>query len=335
MSSPLAVPSELVRDAIAQIDSDGVLLPITGAMRNWIAQVSEDSAQLALAQLPLRDDEKVALADGESVAMTTARGQWQLQKIVSGEKNWLLVTDVTNHERHVTAELEVARCRSLGRIAATLAHDLNNQFNAVLALSAHLEEFIHDDTDRATIRELERGTKVGSRMASALARLLTRRVHNRELFSPAEMFEDALSVMRKSFQVAGVDLQVNLAPDMPAIRGSAIDVVQSVLAILMALEHIVVAKLHCAMTQESVTIAGGRQRDCVVLRLSAGPSSQDAMAPLLTVLDGEPGNLSQVANNPDILEGVSNALFSQKRMGGDLQAKHTSEALLLTFTWPC
>lgn len=344
MSSPLAVPRELVRDMIAQIDRDGMLVPVTDAMRDWVAQLSEGADSLTaesltakplpIAQLPIGANEKLALADGESVVMATSQGQWLLQKVVSGEADWLVVTDVTARERHITAELETARCRSLGRIAATLAHDLNNQFNAVLALSAHLEEFIQDDTDRATIRELEHSTKVGSRMASALARLLIRRGPSRELFSPAEVLEDALSMMRKSLQQAGADLQVEVDPEIPSVRGSAIEAVQSVMSILMACEHIRATKIHCAMTRESVAVAAGRRRDCVVLRCAASPWNQDTMAPLRTVLTAHPGTLPHIARNPEILEGVANALIAQKRMGGDLQTTQTPQALTLTFTWP-
>jgi hypothetical protein len=337
MSSPLAVPRELVRDMIAQIDRDGMLVPVTDVMRDWVAQLSEGSESLTaeplpIAQLPIGANEKLALADGESVMMATSQGQWLLQKVVSGEADWLVVTDVTARERHITAELETARCRSLGRIAATLAHDLNNQFNAVLA--AHLEEFIQDDTDRATIRELEHGTKVGSRMASALARLLIRRGPSRELFSPAEVLEDALSMMRKSLQQAGADLQVEVDPEIPSVRGSAIEAVQSVMSILMAFEHIRATKIHCAMTRESVAVAAGRRRDCVVLRCAASPWNQGTMAPLRTVLAAHPGTLPHIARNPEILEGVANALIAQKRMGGDLQTTQTPQALTLTFTWP-
>lgn len=334
MSSPLAVPRELVRDAIAQIDRDGVLVPVTDAMRDWVAQIAGGSGGLPLGQLPLMDDEKVALADGEFVMMATSQGLWQLQKVVSGDADWLVVTDVTARERHVTVELETARCRSLGRMAATLAHDLNNQFNAVLALSAHLEEFVQDDTDRATIVELEHGTKVGSRMASALARLLLQRADSRELFSPAEVLEDALSMTRKSLQQAGVDLQVEVGPEMPNVRGSAIEVVQSVMSILMAYEHIRATKVRCTLTREPVAIAAGRRRDCVVLRCSAGPWQEDMMAPLLAVLKADPGTLHHIVRNPDILAGVANALVVHKRMGGDLQATHDIEALNVTFAWP-
>jgi hypothetical protein len=334
MSLPLAVPPELVRDAIAKIASDGSLLPANSPMRDWIAAVSGGSAQLTLAQLPLRDDEKVALADGDSVTMATPRGHWQLQKVVNGDADWLIVTDVTDRECHVTAELAAARSRSLGRMAGALAHDLNNQFSVVLALSAHLDEFVQDDADRATLRELERETKVGSRMATALARLLIQRGGSRELFSPAEILEDALSVMSKPLHQEHVRLQVEVAAGMPNVRGSAIEVVQSIMSIFLAFDHLEVASIRCVMTCEPFAIADGRRRDCVVCRCSAGPWNEGKMAPLLAVLNAEHCNLSHVASNPGILAGVANALFVQKRIGGDIQAKRDGDLLNLTFVWP-
>ena len=353
MSSPFAIPVELVRDAIAKVDCDGLLHPATAAMRDWAAMVASQltgapaateaaateaaakgsPAQLSLEQLPIDAGERVALAAGEPVLLCLLHAEWQMQKVTSDDADWLIVTEVVDQGRHQTVEFEAARCRSLGSMAATLVHDLNNQFNSVLALSALLDGYVRDETDRAALRELERGTKAGSRMASCLARLLIRG-RERQRFSSAEMLEDALSMVRKSLELAGANLQVHVAPDVPDLRGSAIEVVQSVMSGLVAMEQCRATEVRCGMTREPVAIAGGRVRDCVVLRCHAGPWNEQAMAPLLEVIAGVPGMLSRVASNPDVLESVGNATIAQRRMGGDLSAIRDGDAVQLTYVWP-
>ena len=334
MSLPLTVPAGLVRDAIAKIASDGSLQPVTSSMRDWIAEVSDDSGPIGLEQLPLDEDQQIALADGESVMMATSHDHWQLQKVVVDDADWLVVTDVAERERYVTASLSAARNRSLGGVAGAVAHDLNNQFSLVLALSACLEEFVQDDAERATIRELELEARSGSHMVTALARLLVRPSRTRELFSPSEMLEDAMSVMSKQLQQDGAILEVDVAEGLPSIRGSSVEVVQSVVCILQAFGGLEVTSIRSTMSSEPYAIAGGRRRDCVVWRCLAGPWHEDAMAPMLAVLNADPCHLPHVASNPGILTGVANALFVQKRMGGDIQAKREGDLLSLTLVWP-
>ena len=79
-----------------------------------------------------------------------------------------------------------------------MAHDLNNQFNAALALSATLGFAVKNESDRAAIAELEQGTKVGMRMIRSLARLLVRREAVREPGEPAgDSGDEAAIVGRK------------------------------------------------------------------------------------------------------------------------------------------
>lgn len=334
MSSARALPNDLVRDAIAQIDAAGVLVPVTEAMHEWLRAVSPDAGQVALDQLPLTADQRAALDEGEPVVMVVGEGLWQLRRQSSDGCDWLVAIDVDDRERRIRAGFEVARSRSLGRMAATLAHDLNNQFNAVLALSAHLDEYVQDEGDRETIRELEKGTKVGSRMASALARLLVGRGYGRQTFPASQLVDDAIALMRKSLEQAGITLEVEAEPDLPSVHGALVEAVQAVMSVLTAFEHFGAGSVHCSVSRESVAIADGRSRDCVVLRCSGGPWDAAAIAPLLAVLEARPGTLRHVASNPDILDGVANALYSQKRVGGDLTFELAGQTLALAFAWP-
>lgn len=329
MSSPLAVPPELVRDAIAQIDAHGQLHPCTEAMRDWLAKFSDK-----LHELPLDDEQLAGLHHGVNVTMTSGEEAWQLACKQVGETSWLVVRSMATHERYLAGLLHSARCRSLANSAAMLSHDLSNQFNAALALLSHLDvSTLHPD-DRAAIRELERGAKLGARMATAVARLLVHRNPGREVVQPAAVFGDALAVLSQSMVHAGVDFHSEVADGLPEVRASYVEAVQSVMAVLAAMQHVGPRVLRCVMVMESVAVAGGRARECVVLRCLAAPLADAAMQSLLTVVNAERGLLAAIASHPDVYEELANAAFAQKRLGGDLSGKEVAGGLQLQIVWP-
>ena len=40
MNSPLAIPAELIQDAVAYVDADGRFHPVNDAMRGWVTTVA-------------------------------------------------------------------------------------------------------------------------------------------------------------------------------------------------------------------------------------------------------------------------------------------------------
>lgn len=329
MSVPSAIPGNLIRDAIACVASDGQLQPATDTMREWTAKVANH-----LDQLPLRDDERAALLAQEVVMLWWQEEVWELRLATQDGVRWLLVHDVTDREAHLAGSLAAARCRWLGATAAALAHDLNNQFNAALALSAALAHSVEDVNDRKTIVELERGTKVGMRMVTSLARLLMRRGSIRDLIDPADVLEDALSMVRKNMHLASIELEVEAAEQLPKVRALHVEVVQSVLYGVGALQLPSPNKIRCGLLSVAMPVAGGRQRSCVVLRCHAdGVSGADVQA-VVAVVQGGAGKLEYIRSRPDDLEGLAISVFMQQRLGGDLRAEVEGDSLRLDFIWP-
>ena len=329
MSSLLAVPPELIRDAIARIDANGQLVPVTDAMRRWLATFGDH-----LEQLPMDEDQRVSLQCGEPVRLIVSGGCWQLRRHVADSATWLVVQDIAPAQSHAAGQLELARCRALGKAAATLVHDLNNQFHSVLALSAQLDAFIQQPDERLMIRELERGTKVGSRMASSLARMLTAKKSKPEVLDPRASLREALSMVQNGMQHSGVAVQVASEQCRGLIRGAHVEVVQAIMAVLSVLQHAGPGMLRCTMYVQRRAIAGGRERDCVVLQCHAAPLPTSLAASILAVVQSQLGALAHVVSNPAALEGLVNAVFAMKRWGGDLTCSPAEQELTLECVWP-
>lgn len=329
MNSPLAIPAELIQDAVAYVDADGRFHPVNDAMRGWVTTVAA-----SIDELPLSKDQFDELLIGSEVRVTAAGVCWQLKRTQVVDVAWLVVRDITATDRLEASCLATARSRSLGAMAATIAHELNNQFNLVLALTAQLDELITKPNDRQSIHELEIATTAGARLLSILAHLLISRKRCREILQPSEFLADAALIVEKSMIQNGVDLQVASAHGLPPIRGSHVEIVQAVMEGLVALLECGAKSITCTMGREASAIGGGRSRECIMLRCQASPADSVAVASLRKIVDGHAGMLAEVCSHSDVLLGLANAVLVQKRMGGDLIMATEGRDVCLQFVWP-
>jgi len=329
MSLPTQIPASLIKDAIAYVAPDGALHAMTDSMRALIEDVGAH-----LERLPLDDDQQSALLSGQEVVFSAATTTWALSLVEQEEGRWLLARDVTDRERYQAGSLASARCRRLGANAASLAHDLSNQFSATLALSSSLSFAVANESDRQTIAELEAGTKVGMRMVRSLARMLVGRGEQAEVFEAGAILEDALSLVRKNMSLSAIDLEDEVADGLPQLRVVHVEVVQAVMQGLLVLQMLTPSKVRCLMSCEQVAVGGGRERRCVVLRCYAdGVGGPDADAVVAVVQDQE-GKWDQVRQRPEDFESLALCVFGQQRLGGELKAMIEGDSLRLDYVWP-
>ena len=329
MSSPLAIPAELVQDAIAHVDASGQLHPVTLAMHGWVENVAS-----CIADLPLSKDQLSDLESGAVVRLDLSGVCWQLQQNLVADVVWLVVRDVTAIDRLEASRLATARSRSLAAMAGSLTHDLNNQINLVLALTAQLDALITSPDDRQSVQDLESATQAGARLLSVLAHLLIRGERSSELLQPGELLADAVLLVEKSMVQGGVDLSVDYPQGLPSIRGSHVEIVQGVMEGFVALLGSGAKAIKCTMDRETIDVAGGRLRECVVLRCKAAPVDSVAVLSLRRIVDGQEGMLAEICGQSDVLPGLANAVFVQKRMGGDLIMSAEGRDVCLRFSWP-
>lgn len=329
MASPASIPAECVRDAVARVSDDGALTPVSRAMHGWIEQVGSSIEALDLSQ-----DARAELDAGDAVLLRRAEGVWELQRSEVDGQAWLVARDVTDREHRVSTALSSVRCRALGEMAASLTHDLNNQFNAVLALSAQLGVYAKSDDDVQGLRELEQGTKIGSRMAGVLARLLVRTPARRERVAASGLLEDALAVVRKTIEHAGIELDVDVPPGLPDVRVAQVEVIQAVMEGLQLLVDLGASRMRFAVTEARVAWPEGRDRDCVVARCEAVGVDPARAAAAAQVVAMDPGAVQRVANGGGAYDTILNAAFLQRRLGGELRCRAVDGAFSIEFCWP-
>ncbi|HEB54273.1 MAG TPA: hypothetical protein ENI87_13555 [bacterium] len=328
MSSPLAVPPDLIRDPIARIAADGRLEPCTPETAAWLATVADH-----VDRLPLDDDQRARLRQGDEVVALVAGRWWSFEQLTDGGRTWLRARDVDDRERRAATVLATARCRRLAALAASLAHDLGNQLNAALALSAAISPEV-EERDRTTLREFEQGTKLGSRMVRTLARLLSARGRKVEVVEPADLLADALSLVQKSYDLADIDLVTEVPCDLPVIRVMREEAVQAIMDGLMALQSVDPETVRVTAVSTTRSIADDRERASVVLRCHAASNDAAAIEALLQVVTFADGSLARIARDPATYAGLGGALFMQRRVGGDLVFARDGEGVVCEYVWP-
>jgi len=329
MPPPEYVPVSCIRDACAKIDADGALVPVNDAMRSWLAEFGEK-----LDALPLTQDDQVRLRAGDEVLLQVADYVWELRRRDHDGESWLIAADVTDREDRQSTLFNAMRCRALGALAASLSHDLNNQFNSALALSSELGILAEDEEDRECLRDLERGTKIGATAVGALARMLVRAPARRERVELQTILGDALSIVRKAYQQRGVALEVDGRADLPAVRVIAADVLHGVTAVLESLLEKEAARVELSTRVERRALGGGRPRDLVVLSLQVHGLSPGLIESFVDIVTCAPGALRALARGTGFSQSLMAAAFLQRRLGGELSARASGDQLSVEFCWP-
>ena len=329
MPSDDYVPAACVRDAVAAIRDDGVLAATNDAMRGWIAQFGG-----TLDALPISSDDRAQLEAGDLVLLHAEDRVWELRRWVHDGAVWLTAADVTDREERQSTLFSALRCRALGALAASLSHDLNNQFNSALALSSELGLLAQTDEDRECLRDLERGTKIGATAVSALARMLVRTPARRGRVSFRSILDDALSIVRKAYQQRGVELEASVAEDLPPVRVVADDVLHALTSVLETFLERGAARVELSSRSERRALGAGRARDLVVAELQVRGLAPEFVEALVQVVNCGPGSLRALARGEGPSQSVMVTAFLQRRFGGELRASAEDGQLAVGFCWP-
>lgn len=329
MTSEPFVPASCTRDAVAAVAADGALQACNASMEQWVEQHAG-----ALGDLPLAAADRGDLEAGDVVLFHAEDAVWELTLRGVDGRRWLTARDVTDREQRQAAVFAAMRSRALGELAASLAHDLNNQFHASLALAGELSFLATDPDDIESIRDLERGTKIGATALGALSRMLSRMPARRERVAVKEVLEEALAIVRKAYQQAGVELSVEIPDALPAVRLVQVDVVHSLCAVLDTVLGMKPASARLDVARRAQASAEARARDYVVARFEfLGLSGEDAETLAASVVMQE-GSLRRFVAHRGLLQGVLSAAFLQRRLGGDLESEADGGRLVVAFSWP-
>ena len=244
------------------------------------------------------------------------------------------MVDEVSRDRLASSRLELARLRALAAAAGSVVHDLNNQFSAVLGLASTARQHVRDPAQLKLLDGFEHGTKAGARMVAVLGRLLRHKDGSTSACDPTEFVDDALAVLKKSVIGSGIELTVERPESLPEVRTERTEATQAVLQGLVALVAARPASLAVRCSAESLAVAGGRSRDCAVLRCAAGGLGAAAIEGLARVVAFGEGVLETVAGGPPSFEGLAGAVLIQRRLGGELASERFEGGLQLIYGWP-
>ena len=333
---PESLPAELVEDGVAKIAHDGTLQASNDAMRRWLQEHDGAWQSLSAAQ-----QQRLQSGDAVELRWPDDGPWWRLRQLHAAGERWLVVRDVDAELRFEAMLLSSARCRRLADSAARLAHDLNNQFTGMLALSARLAELEVDEADEGehglSRLEIERATKAGARMLGALARQLTRPEPSRASVDARQLVLDSVSLTQKEFEVAEQALQITL-PDGDApvlVHVDELAAIQAIVAGLTALREAGARHVHGVLEVVRRELGSARERTCVQFGLVADDGLDAAVvAGVCETIELDQGVCSRLVAERARYEPLLVGAFVQRRAGGDLVATRHGDGLRLDYVWP-
>jgi signal transduction histidine kinase len=136
-------------------------------------------------------------------------------------------------ERSQNQLIQAEKMAAVGRLAASLAHEINNPLQAIQN-SLHLA--LHQALDEPKRRHfLEMAQQEVGRLVQIVRRMLDfyRPSSAMQLLDVNRPVDDALAIASKRLQQAKIEIVARLTPDLPAIRGAPNQLVQVFLNIII------------------------------------------------------------------------------------------------------
>ncbi len=131
----------------------------------------------------------------------------------------------------------VNRANVLGEFVSAIAHELSQPLAAILSNAQVARRYLNADTDRRdeTREVLELIIRDDKRAATVIDRLramLIRGEVTREVFALDTALREVLELLEADIAAEGIDLQVDLAADLPLVRAGRVEIQQVLLNLL-------------------------------------------------------------------------------------------------------
>jgi C4-dicarboxylate-specific signal transduction histidine kinase len=158
----------------------------------------------------------------------------------------MLLAGVMREQKRIEDDLQaqrnqlahVTRVATVGALSGAMAHELRQPLMAILAnAQAALRLVTREPVDTAELREiLQDIAKQDQQAADVIARLRSFLKEGQARFSPVELdsvIRDALSLSRSTAMFAGIDVQTQIDPQLPRVRGDSVQLLQVVLNLVV------------------------------------------------------------------------------------------------------
>ena len=230
-------------------------------------EITDRAIDLALASdVGYEVEYRVLLPDGKTRWME-ARGQ--IERDGRGEARLLrgVVLDIS--ARRAT-ELEVQQLRSelahasrvsmMGQFASALAHELGQPLGAILRNTEAAELFLeHDPPDieevRAILADIRHDDQRAGNVIDRLRALLKRRNFTPRALSVSDELANVFALARSDLLTRKVQLEIDMAPDLPTVLGDPVDLQQVLLNLIL---NAMDAVEEVADTRRKVTVRAQR-----------------------------------------------------------------------------
>lgn len=150
-----------------------------------------------------------------------------LSEMVLGQGHLLIATvrDITEEKIRKAEALRAGQLAAIGELAAGVAHEINNPINGIINYTQILLDDNEDDGEGDSVHRdiMGRIIKEGERIAVIVRNLLSfarQRDEIVEKISMNEVIKDSLSLLMHQFHKDGIQVLVNIPPDLPTLKGN-------------------------------------------------------------------------------------------------------------------
>jgi two-component system sensor kinase FixL len=166
-----------------------------------------------------------------------------MNPVVSDSEPYTLTVVVDRAERYELQRnrqqlAHLTRVSTLGELAGSLAHELNQPLTAILSNAQAAQRFMATQPiNLAEVREILHDLVEDNRRASEVIRKIRTLVKKGELevvpLSIASVIEDVALLVHSDAIVRGIQVFLNIAPELPPARGDRVQLQQVVLNLLL------------------------------------------------------------------------------------------------------
>ncbi len=141
-------------------------------------------------------------------------------------------------QRHRDELAHVSRVSMMGQLASTLAHELNQPLGAILGNAEAAELFLENDPPaldevRAILVDIRKDDQRAADVIQRMRSLLMRGKLQLNTLAVGELIEEAIAFVKPNALLRDVAISVELAPELPAVRGDRVQLEQVLLNLML------------------------------------------------------------------------------------------------------
>jgi len=152
------------------------------------------------------------------------------------------ITDRKQVERELAQQrlhlAHVARVSSLGQLASSLAHELNQPLGAILRNAEAAELLLEEPSPdlhevRAILADIRSDDHRAGEVIDRMRALVRRRAIEKAPLNPSQLASEVIAILRPDADLRGVRLALEASPNMPPVAGDRVQLQQVLLNLLL------------------------------------------------------------------------------------------------------